>query len=106
MVFKYLDHRDGKHKTKTLTQEEMILRYVSHIPQYHFKMVRYYGFLSHRKRGRLLSLVYLVLETPASNNAAELMQNSTKDSQAMTRMNVSYVGGEWPSLVLRLVQKP
>ncbi len=54
MVFKYLDHRDGKYKTKTLTQEDMILRYVSHIPQHHFKMVRYYGFLSNRKRGRLL----------------------------------------------------
>ncbi len=61
VVFKYLDHRDGKHKTKTLTQEEMILRYVSHIPQHHFKMVRYYGFLSNRKRGRLLPLVYLAL---------------------------------------------
>ncbi len=61
VVFKYLDHRDGKHKTKTLTQEEMILRYVSHIPQHHFKMVRYYGFLSNRKRGCLLPLVYLAL---------------------------------------------
>ncbi|HHP0489112.1 TPA: IS91 family transposase [Vibrio harveyi] len=61
VVFKYLDHRDGKYKTKTLTQEEMILRYVSHIPQHHFKMVRYYGFLSNRKRGRLLPLVYLAL---------------------------------------------
>nr|CAL25366.1 putative transposase [Vibrio vulnificus]CAL25372.1 putative transposase [Vibrio vulnificus]CAL25521.1 putative transposase [Vibrio vulnificus]CAL25527.1 putative transposase [Vibrio vulnificus] len=39
----------------------MILRYVSHIPQHHFKMVRYYGFLSNRKRGRLLPLVYLAL---------------------------------------------
>ncbi|MCU8269433.1 transposase, partial [Vibrio vulnificus] len=63
VVFKYLDHRDGKYKTKTLTQEEMILRYVSHIPQHHFKMVRYYGFLSNRKRGRLLPLVYKALET-------------------------------------------
>ncbi len=32
----------------------MILRYVSNIPQHHLKMVRYYGFLSNRKRGCLL----------------------------------------------------
>ncbi len=60
-VFKYLDHRDGKYKTKVLTKEEMILRYISHIPQHHFKMVRYYGFLFNRKRGRLLPLAYLAL---------------------------------------------
>lgn len=29
----------------------MIGRYISHIPSRHFKMVRYYGFLSNRKRG-------------------------------------------------------
>ncbi len=46
--------------------------HISHIPQYHFKMIRYYGFLSNRKRGRLLPLVYLALETPASNNLTEL----------------------------------
>lgn len=29
---------------------EMLGRYISHIPAKHFKMVRYYGFLSNRKR--------------------------------------------------------
>ncbi len=74
MVFKYLDHRGGTYKTKTLTQEEMILRYVIHIPQHHFKMVRYYGFLSNRKRGRLLPLVYLdlVLEKKSLKQAEPL----------------------------------
>ncbi len=66
IVFRYLDHLDGKHKTKTLTQEEMILRYVSRIPQHHFKVVRYYSFLSNRKRERLLPLVYLTLEKTSS----------------------------------------
>ena len=72
VVFKYLDHQDGKHKTKTLTQEEMILRYVSHIPQHHFKMVRYYGFLSNRKRGRILPLVYIALEKTGSKKTETL----------------------------------
>lgn len=40
----------------------MIGRYISHIPAKHFKMVRYYGFLSNRKRGELLLKVYEALE--------------------------------------------
>ena len=46
----------------TMTQEEMIERYISHIPAKHFKMMRYYGFLSRRKRGTLLPKIYDVLE--------------------------------------------
>lgn len=72
VVFKYLDHRDGEHKTMTLTQEEMILRYVSYIPQKHLKMVRYYGFLSNSKRGRLLPLVYAALESTKPEQAEKL----------------------------------
>lgn len=40
----------------------MIGRYISHVPAKHFKMQRYYGFLSNRKRGKLLPLVYEALE--------------------------------------------
>ena len=47
---------------QTLTQEDMIGRYISHIPEKHFKMVRYYGFLSNRKRDELLPKVYEALE--------------------------------------------
>ena len=43
----------------------MIGRYISHIPAKHFKMVRYYGFLSSRKRGELLPKVYEALEMEA-----------------------------------------
>ncbi len=43
----------------------MIRRYISHIPSRHFKMVRYYGFLSNRKRGKLLPKVYKALEMTA-----------------------------------------
>lgn len=48
-----------------LSQEKMIGRYISHIPSRHFKMVRYYGFLSNRKRGSLLPKVYEVLKVEA-----------------------------------------
>ncbi|RAP69523.1 transposase family protein, partial [Candidatus Erwinia dacicola] len=54
MVHHYLDHRTGKHKRQTLSQEEMIGRYISHVLARHFKMVRYSGFLphSHSKRNK------------------------------------------------------
>lgn len=43
----------------------MIGRYISHVPARHFKMVRYYGFLSNRKRRSLLPKVYAALEMEA-----------------------------------------
>ncbi|BEO88462.1 transposase [Serratia ureilytica] len=46
----------------------MLQRYVSHIPERHFKMVRYYGFLANRKRGTLLPKVYDALEMTVREN--------------------------------------
>ena len=43
----------------------MIGRYISHVPAKHFKMVRYYGFLSSRKRGELLPKVCEALQMEA-----------------------------------------
>nr|WP_246067371.1 transposase [Arsenophonus nasoniae] len=45
VVHHYHDHRTGQHLQQTLPQEEMIRRYISHIPARHFKMVRYSGFV-------------------------------------------------------------
>lgn len=61
----YYDHRTQQYRQQTLTQEEMIGRYISHVPAKHFKMVRYYGFLSNRKRGTLLPEVYEALQMEA-----------------------------------------
>jgi hypothetical protein len=55
-------YRTQQHKRQKISQEEMLQRYVSHIPARHFKMVRYYGFLANRKRGTLLPKVYEALE--------------------------------------------
>lgn len=65
VVHHYYDHRTQQHRQQTLTQEEMIGRYISHVPAKHFKMVRYYGFLSNRKRGSLLPKVYEALNMAA-----------------------------------------
>lgn len=62
VVHNYYDHRTQQYRQQTLTQEDMIGRYISHIPEKHFKMVRYYGFLSNRKRGELQPKVYEALE--------------------------------------------
>lgn len=62
VVHQYYDHRTQQHKRQKISQEEMLQRYVSHIPARHFKMVRYYGFLANCKRGSLLPKVYEALE--------------------------------------------
>ena len=44
-----------------LTTEEFIGRFVQHIPDGNFRMIRYYGFLANRVRSKLLPLVYQLL---------------------------------------------
>lgn len=65
MVHHYYDHRTQQYRQQMLSQEEMIGRYIGHVPTRRFKMVRYYGFLSNRKRGELLPKVYEALEMQA-----------------------------------------
>ena len=45
----------------------MLRRYISHVPAKHFKMVRYYGFLSNRKRGEAAESV----RSPADGGAGK-----------------------------------
>ncbi|MFH6895714.1 transposase [Providencia huaxiensis] len=63
MIHHYYAHHSEQHRRKILSQEEMIHRYVSHIPASHFKMFCYYGFLANRKRCSLLPKVYDSLNT-------------------------------------------
>jgi len=58
----YYDHNTQQHKRQKLSQEEILRRYISHIPARHFKEVRYYGFLANRKPGAPLPKVYDALE--------------------------------------------
>ena len=61
----YYDHSTQQHRQQALTQEDMVGRYISHVPEKYFQMARYYGFLAYRKRGKLLPLVYDVLQMAA-----------------------------------------
>ncbi|MCS3490696.1 transposase [Enterobacter sp. SLBN-59] len=65
---RFLDHRTVHYDTLELNQQEMILRLIQHIPEKHFRMIQYFGFLANRVVGKLLPLVKKALgqeESPA-----------------------------------------
>jgi len=53
----YLDHYTDQKTTMTTTVMEFIGRIVTHIHDKHFRIIRYYGFLANRIRGKLLPVV-------------------------------------------------
>ncbi len=61
VVFDYLDHTTNTHQQCELSAEEFIARFVQHIPDVGFRMIRYYGFLSNRLRAKLLPIVYRLI---------------------------------------------
>jgi len=61
VLFEYLDHRTGEHRTASYDTQTFIGRFVQHIPDKHFRMINFYGFLANRVRGKLLPKVYAVL---------------------------------------------
>ena len=61
--YEYLDHYTGTKETMTLPVLDFIARLICHIPDKHFRNIRYYGFLSNRLRGKLLPIVYKLLNT-------------------------------------------
>ncbi|QGP52444.1 Putative transposase (plasmid) [Piscirickettsia salmonis] len=62
VVFRYLNHKTKHHELFRCTTIEFIQRLIQHIPKKSFKMIRYYGFLSFRLRGRLLPRIYRLLD--------------------------------------------
>lgn len=61
VAFNYLDHNTNTYRRFTITVEQFIARFIQHIPDIGFRMIRYYGFLAHRVRGKLLPLVNALL---------------------------------------------
>jgi hypothetical protein len=61
VTFKYLDHQSKTYRNFNVSIDEFIARFIQHIPDTGFRMIRYYGFLAHRIRGKLLPLVYSLL---------------------------------------------
>lgn len=81
VTFKYLDHTTKTYRNFTMSIEQFIARFIQHIPDIGFRMIRYYGFLANRVRGTLLPLVYQLLgqtvnkEKPAPTYAQLMMKN-------------------------------
>lgn len=61
VTFRYLDHKTKTYKNKTLPNESFIRLFIQHIPDVGFRMIRYYGFLANRIRGKLLPIVHRLL---------------------------------------------
>lgn len=81
VTFKYLDHITNTYRNFILSTEQFISRFVQHIPDENFRMLRYYGFLSNRTRGKLLPIVYKLLNQEKPHQKAlpsfvELMQKN------------------------------
>jgi hypothetical protein len=81
VTFKYLDHVTNTYRNFILSTEQFIARFVQHIPDDNFRMLRYYGFLSNRTRGNLLPIVYKLLNQENLNQKSlpgfvELMQKN------------------------------
>lgn len=61
VTFEYLDHYTETKQLTILAVSDFIARLITHIPDKHFRMIRYYGFLATRVRGKLLPKVYRFL---------------------------------------------
>lgn len=62
-VFKYFNHSTKKTEYTQLHPFELITRFIEHIPEKGFRLIRYFGFLANRVRGKLLPLVHALFKT-------------------------------------------
>src|SRR3990167_583198 len=81
VAFNYLDHKTKTYRRFKLSVDEFIGRFIQHIPDVNFRMIRYYGFLAHRVRGKLLPIVYQLLgqtidDSDSNTTFAELIQKN------------------------------
>ena len=65
VTFKFLDHYNNTVEHITMSVFQFIAYLIIHIPDRNFRMIRYYGFLSNRTRGKLLPLVYKAIKQGA-----------------------------------------
>lgn len=82
VTYEYLDHSTKQKEIMTLPVLQFIARLICHIPDKHFRNIRYYGFLSHKLRGKLLPIVYHLLKmnrvipTRVSLSWRDMIQNT------------------------------
>nr|WP_255562010.1 transposase [Zooshikella harenae] len=67
VIFNYLDHNTKTHRRFECAAEDFMTRLTQHMPEKGFRLIRYYGFLANRVRGKLLPKVYNLLDQPEKN---------------------------------------
>ncbi len=61
ITFAYRDHTSKQHRDFQLSVDHFIARFIQHIPDVGFRMIRYYGVLANRVRGKILPIIYSLL---------------------------------------------
>lgn len=61
VTYEYHNYHSNTTETTTLPVLEFIARLITHVPDTNFRNIRYYGFLSNRLSGKLLPIVYELL---------------------------------------------
>ncbi len=56
VAFSYMDNRDKKKKTMTITRDDFVHRFMMHVLPHRFVKIRHYGFLSNRFRSEKVTL--------------------------------------------------
>jgi hypothetical protein len=62
VTFNFVDHKTDKLTFHTLPVEEFIGKLIRHIPDEHFRIIRYSGFYANRVRGQMLPKVFAILK--------------------------------------------
>lgn len=114
VTFKFHDHYNNTIERITMSVFQFIGRLIMHIPDRHFRMIRYYGFLSNRTRGKLLPVVYKAINQITPKKIKKLSwrlmiwMNFKKDPLACKNCNHTmnltqvYYGLPPPLLMLKL----
>jgi len=61
ITFTFRDHTSKSYRNFTTSVDDFIARFIQHIPDVGFRMIRYYGALANRVRGKLLPIIYALL---------------------------------------------
>lgn len=72
VTFEYEDKAAKEYKVTTLPVEEFMIRLVRHIPDKHFRQIRYYGLYSNRTRSVDLPKAKLILKQTAGKKLTPL----------------------------------
>lgn len=100
VIIKYLDHKTNQYSESSFSVFDFIARFIQHIPDIGFRMIRYYGILANRVRSKLLPILYklldqnekgqIILPSFASLLISNFNYNPMKCSKCNTNMLLTY----------------